>query len=165
MASTNQEWAQFRVLFRERDIKAVFSCWDFWVPNCVKIPQICCGRCQPTIVCCCLFVFIWGFIHLFFETSMGIFMFCVVLCLGQCMHSMCATFGQVWVNSTNPLQQLPLFMLCLGQCACSVHITFGQVWVNSMNPLWWLLLFVSYLGQWCVQCKCDFGDFTLGECG
>ena len=39
----------FRVLFREWGIKAVFSCWDFWVPNCAKIPRICCSRCQPTV--------------------------------------------------------------------------------------------------------------------
>ena len=28
----------FQVLFREQGIKAVFSRWDFWVPNHVKIP-------------------------------------------------------------------------------------------------------------------------------
>ena len=104
----------FRVLFRERGIKAVFSHWDFWVPNHAKIPWICCGCCQPTVVRCCLFVFIWGFVHLFFATSMGIFLFCVVSCLGHCMH-MCETLGRVWVNSTNLLQRLLLFI-----CLCHV---------------------------------------------
>ena len=104
----------FRVLFRERGIKAIFSRWDFWVPNRAKIPQICCGHCQPTVVCCCLFVFIWGFVHLFFATSMGIFLFCVVLCLGHCMH-MRETLGRAWVNSTNLLRRLPLFI-----CLCRV---------------------------------------------
>ena len=100
----------FRVLFRERGIKAIFSHWDFWVPNRAKIPRICCGRCRPTVVCCCLFVFV----HLFFATSVGIFLFCVVLCLGHCMH-MRETLGQAWVNSTNLLRRLPLFI-----CLCCV---------------------------------------------
>ena len=104
----------FQVLFRERGIKAVFSCWDFWVPNRAKIPWICCGCCRPTVVRCCLFVFIWGFVHLFFVTSVGIFLFCVVSCLGHCMH-MCETLGWAWVNSTNLLQRLPLFI-----CLCHV---------------------------------------------
>ena len=103
----------FRVLFRERGIKAVFSCWDFWVPNRAEIPRICCGRCRPTVVHCCLFVFIWGFVHLFFATSVGIFLFCVVSCLGHCMH-MRETLGRAWVNSTNLLRRLPLF-ICLSQ--------------------------------------------------
>ena len=84
------------------------------MPNRAKIPQICCGRCWPTVVCCCLFVFIWGFVHLFFATSVGIFLFCVVLCLGHCMH-MCETLGRAWVNFTNLLQRLLLFI-----CLCRV---------------------------------------------
>ena len=53
-------------------------------------------------------------VHLFFATSMGIFLFCVVLCLGHCMH-MRETLGRAWVNSTNLLRRLPLFI-----CLCRV---------------------------------------------
>ena len=104
----------FQVLFREQGIKAVFSCWDFWVPNHAKIPRICCSCCRPTVVCCCLFVFIWGFVHLFFATSVGIFLFCVVLCLGHCMH-MHKTWASVgkFHESIVVVAVVYLFMSCL----------------------------------------------------
>ena len=73
---------------------------------------------------------------MFFATSVGIFLFCVVSCLGHCMHSVRKTFGRAWVNSTFHKSIVVVAIICV-MFGPMVHVALMQCthdfWVSVGN--------------------------------